>query len=115
MSVSPWNMYATLWRKSGALGSEAQYLFSATAESSTDLRNSEMEQSAQSERRAIEQEVGEPDLGTSRRDAVSTHPQPTQDPLDPLNWTWRRKHAILSIVMFMYDCNLNKKVTRRSD
>jgi hypothetical protein len=28
------------------------------------------------------------------------HPQPTSDPLDPLNWSWMKKHSILAIVMF---------------
>lgn len=27
------------------------------------------------------------------------HPQPTNDPLDPLNWSKTRKHSILAIVM----------------
>lgn len=30
---------------------------------------------------------------------VQLHPQPTTDPLDPLNWTSLRKHCILGIVM----------------
>ena len=36
------------------------------------------------------------DLSTS---GVQLHPQPTTDPLDPLNWTPFRKHCILGIVM----------------
>ena len=27
-------------------------------------------------------------------------PQPTDDPNDPLNWSWGRKHAMLAIVSF---------------
>lgn len=30
---------------------------------------------------------------------MKLHPQPTTDPLDPLNWTFVRKHSILAIVM----------------
>ncbi|KAF3384880.1 Protein HOL1, partial [Penicillium rolfsii] len=30
------------------------------------------------------------------------HPQPTTDPLDPLNWSSIQKHVILAIVMFKY-------------
>ncbi|KAH8427263.1 putative MFS transporter [Aspergillus melleus] len=33
---------------------------------------------------------------------VKIHPQPTSDPLDPLNWSWVRKHSILGIVMLKY-------------
>ena len=36
------------------------------------------------------------------KDGVKTHPQPTSDPLDPLNWSSLKKHGILSIVMFKY-------------
>ncbi|EHY54005.1 hypothetical protein HRR83_004649 [Exophiala dermatitidis] len=36
------------------------------------------------------------------RDGFRIHPQPTSDPLDPLNWTSFQKHTILAIVMFKY-------------
>lgn len=36
------------------------------------------------------------------RDGMRLHPQPTSDPLDPLNWTSTRKHSILAIIMFNY-------------
>jgi len=36
------------------------------------------------------------------RDGFRMHPQPTTDPLDPLNWTSFQKHVILAIVMFLY-------------
>ncbi|RWR00111.1 putative MFS transporter [Paecilomyces variotii] len=36
------------------------------------------------------------------KDGVKLHPQPTADPLDPLNWSSMRKHTILGIVMFKY-------------
>jgi hypothetical protein len=32
---------------------------------------------------------------------TQVHPQPTNDPLDPLNWTKLRKHTILAIVMWL--------------
>jgi hypothetical protein len=33
------------------------------------------------------------------KDTILMHPQPTSDPLDPLNWSFLRKHSILAIVM----------------
>lgn len=36
------------------------------------------------------------------RDGMRVHPQPTSDPLDPLNWSSLRKHSILFIVCFDY-------------
>jgi len=36
------------------------------------------------------------------RDGMPVHPQPTSDPLDPLNWSSLRKHSILFIVCFNY-------------
>ena len=36
------------------------------------------------------------------KDGVRLHPQPTADPLDPLNWSSFRKHTILAIVMYLY-------------
>lgn len=33
------------------------------------------------------------------RDGIRVHPQPTTDPLDPLNWSFVQKHSILAIVM----------------
>ena len=36
------------------------------------------------------------------KDGVRTHPQPTSDPLDPLNWSSMKKHSILAIVMFKF-------------
>ena len=32
-------------------------------------------------------------------ESTKVHPQPTTDPLDPLNWSTLQKHVILSIVM----------------
>ncbi|KPI39129.1 putative transporter [Cyphellophora attinorum] len=36
------------------------------------------------------------------KDGMRLHPQPTSDPLDPLNWTFLQKHSILAIIMFFY-------------
>ena len=35
------------------------------------------------------------------KDGMKTHPQPTADPLDPLNWSSAKKHTILAIVMYL--------------
>ena len=35
------------------------------------------------------------------RNGVPLHPQPTTDPLDPLNWSKIRKYTILAIVMWL--------------
>lgn len=35
------------------------------------------------------------------KDGVRLHPQPTADPLDPLNWSSLKKHSILAIVMYL--------------
>ena len=40
---------------------------------------------------------------TVTKDDIKLHPQPTTDPLDPLNWSWFQKHSILGIVMFKYN------------
>ncbi|KAI9795401.1 MAG: hypothetical protein M1833_007189 [Piccolia ochrophora] len=50
----------------------------------------------------ITPEIGETaDVGITKH-GVRVHPQPTSDPLDPLNWSAWRKNTILGIVMFMY-------------
>ena len=36
------------------------------------------------------------------KDGMRLHPQPTSDPLDPLNWTFMQKHSVLAIIMFFY-------------
>lgn len=35
------------------------------------------------------------------KDGLKLHPQPTADPLDPLNWSFAKKHTILAIVMYL--------------
>lgn len=35
------------------------------------------------------------------KDGITTHPLPTADPLDPLNWSFAKKHTILAIVMYL--------------
>lgn len=37
--------------------------------------------------------------GVITKDGLKVHPQPTTDPLDPLNWSPWRKASILAIVM----------------
>jgi hypothetical protein len=37
--------------------------------------------------------------GAVTKDGIKVHPQPTTDPLDPLNWSTWRKSVILAIVM----------------
>ncbi len=37
--------------------------------------------------------------GAVTKDGLKVHPQPTTDPLDPLNWSPWRKNSILAIVM----------------
>ncbi|KAK6381314.1 hypothetical protein LTS17_004371 [Exophiala oligosperma] len=36
------------------------------------------------------------------KDGIRLHPQPTSDPLDPLNWSSFQKHSILAIIMLKY-------------
>lgn len=36
------------------------------------------------------------------KDGIKLHPQPTADPLDPLNWTSFKKHTVLAIFMYLY-------------
>ncbi|CEJ58740.1 hypothetical protein PMG11_07387 [Penicillium brasilianum] len=38
----------------------------------------------------------------AKTDGTKAHPQPTNDPLDPLNWSTMQKHVILAIVMLKY-------------
>lgn len=35
------------------------------------------------------------------KEGLKVHPEPTADPLDPLNWPRWRKHTILAIVMYL--------------
>jgi hypothetical protein len=37
--------------------------------------------------------------GAITKDGLKVHPQPTTDPLDPLNWSPWRKNSLLAIVM----------------
>jgi hypothetical protein len=53
-----------------------------------------------------ERQFGAGDTSTSNgsklsRNGVQLHPQPTTDPLDPLNWSNLRKYTILAIVMWL--------------
>lgn len=40
------------------------------------------------------------EIGVSK-DGMRVHPQPTADPLDPLNWSSLKKHTVLAIVMYL--------------
>lgn len=44
----------------------------------------------------------ETDLAVVLKDGLTLHPQPTSDPLDPLNWTKAKKNTVLAIVMALY-------------
>ncbi|KAL4943620.1 hypothetical protein BDV06DRAFT_234500 [Aspergillus oleicola] len=46
--------------------------------------------------------VAVPGTGAVEQNGIAVHPQPTADPLDPLNWSRLQKHTILGIVMFKY-------------
>lgn len=43
--------------------------------------------------------VVEGSIPTLMKDGIRLHPQPTSDPLDPLNWSRWKKGGILAIVM----------------
>ena len=48
----------------------------------------------------------DPEAGQSQeigvvKDGLAVYPQPTADPLDPLNWSNFKKHTILAIVMYL--------------
>ncbi|KAI4215982.1 MAG: hypothetical protein LQ351_001478 [Letrouitia transgressa] len=45
--------------------------------------------------------IEQPDGLAILKDGMRLHPQPTSDPLDPLNWSSLKKHTILAIVMFL--------------
>ncbi|PGH16212.1 hypothetical protein AJ79_01981 [Helicocarpus griseus UAMH5409] len=49
---------------------------------------------SETEQRSLDHEV--------TKDGIRLHPQPTSDPLDPLNWSILQKHSILGIVMIKY-------------
>ncbi len=62
---------------------------------------SHMAQDVNDEKGIMDQDRGDSyDLAASEN-ALKLHPQPTADPLDPLNWTSFRKHTILAIVMYL--------------
>lgn len=60
----------------------------------------------QEQKEKLEQSsIAPPPVGVENivtRDGFRLHPQPTADPLDPLNWSTFQKHTILGIVMFLY-------------
>jgi hypothetical protein len=56
----------------------------------------------------VDQSIMAPALPTAEtenvvmRDGIRVHPQPTADPLDPLNWSSFQKHSILAIIMLKF-------------
>ena len=68
--------------------------------SSSDIETSHqvMKEAPTSEKAPSDPEAGE--AATIMKDGAKVHPQPTADPLDPLNWSSWRKNTILGIVMF---------------
>ncbi|KAL8830951.1 MAG: hypothetical protein Q9170_005500 [Blastenia crenularia] len=54
------------------------------------------------EKTPIDSDLGQSDEVGVVRDGIAVHPQPTADPLDPLNWSTFKKHVILAIVMYLY-------------
>ncbi|KAL9602475.1 MAG: hypothetical protein Q9219_001767 [cf. Caloplaca sp. 3 TL-2023] len=53
------------------------------------------------EKVAIDSEIGHSEEVGVVRDGLTVHPQPTGDPLDPLNWSVLKKNVILAIVMYL--------------
>ncbi|RHZ68073.1 hypothetical protein CDV55_107689 [Aspergillus turcosus] len=58
--------------------------------------------SAINEKQSVPVELGVIGETTTEQNGVRIHPQPTSDPLDPLNWSRLEKHTVLGIVMFKY-------------
>ncbi|KAL8687747.1 MAG: hypothetical protein Q9218_006171 [Villophora microphyllina] len=54
------------------------------------------------EKAFVTPEPGQLDEVGVSKDGMRLHPQPTADPLDPLNWSGFKKHTILAIVMYLY-------------
>ena len=52
------------------------------------------------EKAAFDTELGSSGVVVFKAGVV-LRPQPTADPLDPLNWSWLKKHTILGIVMYL--------------
>lgn len=55
---------------------------------------------AMDEKQPVPTELGVMGDTTLEQNGIKIHPQPTSDPLDPLNWSRLEKHTILGIVMF---------------
>lgn len=49
-----------------------------------------------------EEVIAAEELPVLEHKGFKLHPQPTSDPLDPLNWSFTRKHGILAVVMALY-------------
>jgi hypothetical protein len=49
----------------------------------------------------VDAETGEGNVKLAKDGHTRLIPQPSEDPRDPLNWTWRQKHIILFIISFV--------------
>ncbi|PVH68467.1 MFS general substrate transporter [Cadophora sp. DSE1049] len=48
------------------------------------------------------------DLKLAKDGRTVLHPQPSDDPNDPLNWSWKKKHAILTVIVFgSFSCDFS--------
>ncbi|KAL8984741.1 MAG: hypothetical protein Q9177_004618 [Variospora cf. flavescens] len=54
------------------------------------------------EKAALGSDISQTEEICVSKDGMRVHPQPTADPMDPLNWSSLKKHTILGIVMYMY-------------
>lgn len=60
------------------------------------------------EKAALGSDISQTEEICVSKDGMRVHPQPTADPLDPLNWSSLKKHTILGIVMYMSVYQLNR-------
>ena len=47
-----------------------------------------------------EHQTGRLKHGTGRNSNIVLAPQPSEDPNDPLNWSWAKKHLVLGVIFF---------------
>lgn len=70
------------------------------SEKESTLRNEGLEKNSATSDEA--HDIVAQQLPVLEHDGSTMHPQPTSDPLDPLNWSSIRKHGILAVVMALY-------------
>ena len=71
----------------------------------------ELQNTPKSPTKDIEVKLEQGTLGEDHaitRDGYKLHPQPTSDPLDPLNFSKLQKNSVLAIVMFLYGITLSE-------